>query len=760
MWTNTRVETASHPNSNSEIFMKKCTILVALLALGLCGLNRAMAAAPNPEEGALILKLESKAPAAEKEPACAKLKLIGTARSVPTLAALLADDQLSHSARYALEAMQSPEAGSALITALGQTSGQVRIGIIYSLGFRGETRAVSSLTKLLSDTDPGTTAAAATALGQIGGPQALAALEACAAKTSGPTHAAAVDGILRCADHLLTAGAAAKARKVFERLYDSEKSPTVRVAAFRGVLLASGDAGLKLMTSALTGQAGPARTAALQLAKVIQVRGATEALAAILPKLEVPVQIALVGCLAQRGDPAAAQPIAALAGRCDARVRPVIIQALSEIGDASMVPFLADFAAAGNADDQKAARLALLEIRRGNVTDLLLSRLGTASPAVQSELVRALGARGDVAAVPWLEELARTGSDSVRPSALLALGALVNPAQISSLVQLAIHTKTEADRNAATEALNAVCQRAQAGKGRLDVGALARGLVAGSGEGRITLMQACSGLVSLQIRSALRGAAQDPDAQVQAAATRAICDTADPELLEDVVNIARQTKDDGIRTLAINGAVRLVTQEDAAKVPVNSRVTTLQSLLAVATRPEQKRAVLAGLAEVPALESLKLVESTLEDPALRNEAARAAIKLAAALGSSQSAALTSVLKQALAGNLDDGTRKAVEQGLKQLEALADYLTLWQVSGPYEQAGKDYAALFDVVFPPESGGAQDTKWRMLPSATDPARPFVMDILRPWAENSASLTSGPGFTRIRLKKPCWSSAATTG
>jgi hypothetical protein len=56
-------------------------------------------------EQQLIQVLQSKAALMDKDAACVQLKRIGTARSVPALAALLTDEQLSQSARYALEAM-------------------------------------------------------------------------------------------------------------------------------------------------------------------------------------------------------------------------------------------------------------------------------------------------------------------------------------------------------------------------------------------------------------------------------------------------------------------------------------------------------------------------------------------------------------------------------------------------------------------------------------------------------------------------------
>jgi len=50
-----------------------------------------------------------------------------------------------------------------------------------------------------------------------------------------------------------------------------------------------------------------------------------------------------------------------------------------------------------------------------------------------------------------------------------------------------------------------------------------------------------------------------------------------------------------------------------------------------------------------------------------------------------------------------GTRKYLDQN-------HDYLTVWQVSGPYRQEGKTGEEIFDVAFAPEKPGAKNVSWR--------------------------------------------------
>jgi HEAT repeat protein len=757
--------------------LNRLTLLATLCAL-LAAFQLPLFAASTEDEQHFIQVLQSNASLVEKDAACARLKRIGTVHCVPALAALLPDEQLSHSARYALESMPLAEASQALIGALDKTSGLTRVGIIDSLGFRREPDAVPALAKLLNGpalpssagaSDVTIVSATATALGQIGGPQALKALQAAVKKSSGPAHDAEVDALLRCANQLLATANDSKARALFKSLYDREGKDAIRIAAFRGMARASTDGGLSLIIGAIAGKTGPTRTAALQLVHDLKAPEATKTLAELLPKLQPLVQAALIGGLTQRNDPSAAPAIMPLLTSPAPGVRLAAIDALGTLGDASAVPGLAAVAASAPADEQKAARQSLCLLRSGNVTETLLAQLTTTSPEVQAEVARALAERGDKSAIPRLVELAETGTAPTRQAALQALASLAEEPQLGSLVEFVLKAKDPAARASAVEALSSACRRLQLAHGHLNTEALAKGLQVGSPDARIALLPVCSGLVSPQARVALRAAVQDSDERIRAAALRALCDAVDTDLLLDLADVALHAKDQTIRALAVRGCVRLSTQDETPKLPRKLRLGALKSLLAASLPPDQTRQVLAGLAEIPDPDVLTLVEPLLEDAEVKNEAVRAVLKVAVAVPTTESPAALAVLKKALAAAADDATRRDCQTAIKDIETRADYITSWQVAGPYRQKGKDYSALFDIAFPPEPGYSETATpappatiepasppesqqkvsapsaglspaggspssaalvpWKNLPPGGDTKRPYAMDLLKP-------------------------------
>lgn len=724
-----RAEAYAALQLNSRMALALTRLGLGTLLLGLL-LSFHSWGADTSREQQLISVVQSTASFAEKNAACWELKRVGTAQSVPALASLLAEERLSHSARYALESMAAPEAGLALIRAVEKTAGPTRVGIIQSLGVRGEAGAVEALSKLLTQTDAVTAAASAAALGQIPGRQTLAALQAVqASKLSGEgvVQQAVVDALLRCGQRLLASQTPQEALPVFESLFRSQAGDAVRLAAYRGMILASGEnAGLKLMASALVGSDGPSQSATLGLVSDFKGTGATATFADLLPRLSPLVQAALIGSLAQRGDPAAAPAIAATVNSPDRQVRTAALAALGLLDDTSSIPRLAEAAATATGDEQAAARESLGLLHQRNPAEALLAALPVARPPAQAELARALGERSETQAVPRLLELARGEVESVRNAALLALARLVSPAQIADLVSLVTQAKTEAARSASAEALNTAFQRLTAKFGHVDTTPLTGALGTASSEARNALLPVCSGLAEPQVRTALRAALTDSG--VHQAALRALAESVDPELIPDLLQAAKATRQANLRSVAIAGWIRLAIREQNTtggdRAGTGKQVEGLAALLGTPLTVEQKRLLLSGVANVIAPETLAMAAQLLPESAVQSEAAQAIINIARSLP--DSAPAIAALKQVLSSPEQGSVRQAAQTTLKEIEARADFLTAWKIAGPFRQAGEDYAALFDIPFPPETEGTGD--WRAIPAGTDPKRPWLLDLLK--------------------------------
>ena len=134
----------------------------------------------GPIEDQLIAMLQSPSATPEaKEYAFRMLDRIGSDRSVPTVAKFLGDENLALYARRSLEFRKDSKlAGEALVRALPQLPDDLKIGVIGSLGRRGDASVVSVIALHASSENVALAKASLFALGQLGGDQAHAAIMA------------------------------------------------------------------------------------------------------------------------------------------------------------------------------------------------------------------------------------------------------------------------------------------------------------------------------------------------------------------------------------------------------------------------------------------------------------------------------------------------------------------------------------------------------------------------------------------------------
>lgn len=186
-------------------------------------------------EAGLVAVLKSDAKYAGKQYACRELSIIGTDQSVPALAGMLTSEEYSDMARYALERIPGEAVDKALRDALTKTQGKVQVGIVNSLGERGCRSAAPEIAKMAGSSDPMVSCAAISALGKIGGPDALAALNKALQSAPEAQKMAVYDALLKIADGMAVAGDKLGANKIYISLNKEGVPSMVRTAAMKGI---------------------------------------------------------------------------------------------------------------------------------------------------------------------------------------------------------------------------------------------------------------------------------------------------------------------------------------------------------------------------------------------------------------------------------------------------------------------------------------------------------------------------------------------
>lgn len=578
------------------------------------------AADPAEEEVKLIDTLTNSTDWFAREAACRRLRQIGTTASIPALAALLPDPELSGLARYALEPMPYPEAGQALRNALASVQGLQKAGVVASLGARQDLDAVDLLLPLLADADLDVARAAAGALGRIGRADAVQGLLD-ASKTAGPEmKPALIDGMLAAVQRLRLAGQFNMAMPVLNVLLAPDWPTYARAGAMRELCWGQPSMAMIVLMEALTGADSELRDLAAQIVAETTGAESTEKYGALLTTLPAEGQVALIRGLAGRKDRGALPAIVQAAHASDLSIRTAAVKALGTLGTAADVPLLIGYLSP--ADDGKdevavAAKAGLETLQADGVDAAIGAAIPEAKPELGAALLELLARRGAEQAVTMA--LGKIASDDalLRMGALRALAIRGETVQGPAVLDALMKAAEPAERSAAENALNALVSRDKAGMQDIVLGPLP----AAAPEAKMALLRAAGRIGGGAALDAV--VAQLDDVQAGAEAVRLLSNWETPDALPHLQRIA-QSEDLGRHVLGLRGFVRLAqAMGDAGK-----KVQLLNDAQALAQRPDEKILVFAAWATVPAEQTLNVLKPYLDDPEVKNEAALAIITAA------------------------------------------------------------------------------------------------------------------------------------
>lgn len=679
----------------------------------------------------LVATLQSSASAPEKWAACQRLRSVGTAACVPAVAGLLTDARLSQAARHVLEALPYPQAGTALQEALPGTSGLLKAGIITSLGWRGDASAIPPLVPLLSDRDTAIAAAAADALGRIGTQPAAIALAAAREGAPAEVQPALLEGLLRCAERFLSQGQSAAASSIYRDLTASQLPAPARAAAWRGLVLSSREGRAEMVLKALTGADPLLHAAALKLIRESPDPQVLRTCATQWSSLPVHAQMAVLDAHLEAG--ANALPLARTAAHSpDAALRAAAWQALGRLQDAASVPALAQAAARGESGEREAARDSLERLRGPGAREALLSALNAAPAAEKAELLRALGERGDRAAVSVLLQNAASEAQPVRLAALHALRRLAPAEAITPLLEIAARSTSDEQRDPVIQALYAVCEAAP--DKEQTARSVVRSLEKFSPAERRQVLPLLAELATPEALAAAQSASVHSDLELAKEAVRVLSNWPNAGPAPQLLGLARTSTAPTLQTLALRAAIQVAGQEPDPE----KRLSLFEQAMAAARNPEEKKQALGQIAQVPTPAALALARRSISSPDVAGEARLAALSVAEKLAPSNPRLADEVAAQILEAEPDgELARRAWALRLKPSSG-ASFIRDWMLCGPFRQPGLVGAtAVFNVPFGPEKPG-QAVEWKAAP----PGDQVNLAALFPGQENCAA------YVRTRL------------
>lgn len=616
-------------------------------------------------EKRLLEFLWSDATLAGKQFICKQLSIIGTEEAVPTLAAMLPDAATSDMARYALERIPGSSVDEALRRALPKITGKERIGIINTLGLRGDYRSVPSMGTFVYNSDSETAIAAVAALGQIAGPQATDVLAQAKDKTGGKLRLLVLDAYLKCADELVARGEQAQALGIYEQLYASGESKPIRSAALRGMVTSTPEKAVGIVVDVLKGDDQTMQAVAIGLVREIPGTEITEAVAAELPNLSVAGQIQLLSALADRGDSAALPAVFTAAGAREESVRIAALKALASFGEASTVVLLAQRAAATKGAEREAARESLYRLRSSEEIDgTILGGVHRGEPAVRVELVRSIGRRNVEGGVRTLLKTARGADQNVRLESIRALRDIAAPKYLSVLVDLLIKAKSEIELKETERTVVSVLRRSVGVSGTTGIVLDAIDSVEDI-KVRCSLLRVLGAIGDSKALGELREALEQDNTELRVAAIRTLGDWPNAEPAADLLKVASSADDEKHRTLALRGFVHLIGLDSDRSA--NETVELYRQAMGLASDVDEKKMVLSGLANVESFAALYMVSDYLKDSTLQEEAGAAMVKIAEATGDSHPQQTKILLRMVIQISKNESLRERAQEMIEQIK---------------------------------------------------------------------------------------------
>jgi HEAT repeat protein len=617
------------------------TPLMLLAAAAACLLNSTALAAGTPDRAKMLIAvLQSDAGLFEKARACQQLGEIGDKEAVPALAALLGDAHLSAYARSGLEGIPDPSAAEVLLAAAGALKGNLRAGVINSLGVLRVSKATALLMSLAANPESGAAKEALLALGRIATDESSQFLRRTLADGTEALRPDTAAACLLAAEKQLADGRMDAAAVLYDAVRTAKVPAPCRAAATRGAILARKSAGPAFLIEQLRSDERVIRDVALMTIREMPGDSLAAALNAELEKAKPELQTQLLIALADCHNPQSSTAVKSKVASDDPVVRKTALVVLGQIGGpADAGVFLQ--AVMNNRNDAETG-IALSNLGRMEGADVdhqIMQALSSGSEAAtRIRLIRLVGARGMTNATAELFKQAADPDAKVRVAAIEALKAVAGPGELPALIAYTRSCADETVRETAEAAIVSLCLKSAnpQAEAELVLVELERATKPAERKIWLSILASLGCAKALPILKADLGNAND---EVAANAIAQLGRWPDPTPIDALLVVVESGPDPVQRKHALDAAIHLATAAaDEHQRTDDVIVEWLRRADKAAQTVEARRLILSALGRLSSMESFRLLARHLEDAGLENEAAIAIIQIAPALAQQGNAA--------------------------------------------------------------------------------------------------------------------------
>ncbi len=579
-------------------------------------------------ERQMIALLESDATAEAKQFICRQLWIIGSEACVPVLRKMLVDEQTTDMACYALKNNPAPQVNAALRDCITSVKGIAQQAIINLLGDRRDPQAVTALKPLVEVPDAAVAESALVAIGKIATDESVSFLAEQRKTVPETLRMTVTQAYLQCARELAAKGNTDAAVKIYEQLNTDSDSHLIRRGAVVGIVELGGPRAHRLVFDLLLKGDPQLKAAALAQSHTIRGGEFVRQMIMVVPSLPPTDQVLVLDALIDRKERMVLPVLNRFAELSNVQVRLTAIKGLSQLGDEACVPTLVKAISAEESVKQ-AAIVALRKLSGDKPNAAMIQAVADSTPAVKADLIRILSDRKVAAAVPMLLQQAAGTDETVAKQSLKALSDLASPKELPQIIDIVCSKTTDTVRSEAELTAIVLAKKIAPPADRTGAVFERIGHVQDTSS-RCALLRILGGIADPASLSILKKSLADSDVEVGRTALRILAQWPDGSAAETLLQTAVSATDSTTKILALRGAIHGIGLQKNKSA--SERIEAYRKVVSLAAdRPEEKKRILAGLAELQEPEILSLVADQLSDPAVAVEAEQTLLQLAVRL---------------------------------------------------------------------------------------------------------------------------------
>ncbi len=559
----------------------------------------------------------------------ARLRQAGDRESIEPLSRFLSEPKLSDSAARALLAIRAPGTEEAFMKALAPSTGQNRVVIIEALGEMQSQKAVSRIVTLASSDDPVVRKASLFALANIGDPRTEFALNRIGIASSPLEKNEAAGRYLLFAKRLAESGRKEGALRIARSLVENTTGAGESQVRSAALTLLAQNLGADVLPELVRAMESPDpafRGHALELALEIPGEKATAQWIVRAAEVASGARAQIIAMLGRREDRTALACVEGELKSEDEAVRVAAIEAAARLGGNEVAAALSPLWQAAGEGDAEALKNAFLHFPVETAIPELVRVYDSSSAPAKAVIVEILGERRAKDQAGIVLAAAEDEDETVRKNALAALEAVVRGKDIQELIRLLQEAADPADLVLIQDAV--VASAREIPEPEKGVGLVIDAMLKAQGRRRSALLRPLARIGGKTALRAVTAETKSRDPQVQAVAVHTLANWQGYEAAGALLEIAGASSSSPGRRfvyLALQGYGRLVA---ASAEPPERKVALLKEILPLARESAEKNAVLENLGKIPSLESLLMIEPFLDNPEIRDKAARAAVRCA------------------------------------------------------------------------------------------------------------------------------------